>query len=73
MALEPQQQTAAPEATAEVDDFAALLKQNFKPRSERAASEVEYAVQTLVSQALSDSTPRQGRCHRHDRRDDRAA
>ena len=38
------------------DDFAALLKQNFKPRSERAASEVENAVQTLVTQALADSS-----------------
>ena len=33
-----------------------LLKQNFKPRSERAASEVENAVQTLVTQALADSS-----------------
>jgi type VI secretion system protein ImpC len=41
---------------AEADDFAALLKQNFKPRSERAASEVENAVQTLVTQALADSS-----------------
>src|SRR5579862_8439431 len=43
-------------AVAEVDDFAALLKQNFKPRSERAATEVENAVQTLVTQALADSS-----------------
>ncbi len=43
-------------AVAEADDFAALLKQNFKPRSERAASEVEGAVQTLVTQALADSS-----------------
>jgi type VI secretion system protein ImpC len=42
-------------AVADADDFAALLKQNFKPRSERAASEVENAVQTLVTQALADS------------------
>ncbi|HYA74388.1 MAG TPA: type VI secretion system contractile sheath large subunit, partial [Roseiarcus sp.] len=41
---------------AEADDFAALLKQNFKPRSERAASEVENAVQTLVTQALADAS-----------------
>jgi type VI secretion system protein ImpC len=47
--------TGAP-AVAEADDFAALLKQNFKPRSERAASEVENAVQTLVTQALADSS-----------------
>ena len=48
--------TAPVPALAEADDFAALLKQNFKPRSERAASEVENAVQTLVTQALADST-----------------
>jgi type VI secretion system protein ImpC len=46
--------TSAP-ALAEADDFTALLKQNFKPRSEHAASEVESAVQTLVTQALADS------------------
>src|SRR5579862_7787805 len=56
MATEQQQAPSATEATAEIDDFAALLKQNFKPRSERAASEVENAVQTLVTQALEDST-----------------
>src|SRR5260370_11867234 len=43
-------------ALAEADDFAALLKQKFKPRSDRAASEVENAVQTLVTQALDDSS-----------------
>src|SRR5579871_6067244 len=54
---ETQQQTApAPAATAEADDFAQLLKQNFKPRTERAATEVENAVQTLVTQALADSS-----------------
>ncbi len=41
---------------AEADDFATLLKQSFKPRSERAATEVENAVQTLVNEALADST-----------------
>jgi type VI secretion system protein ImpC len=40
----------------EAEDFAAVLKQNFKPRSERAASEVDNAVQTLVTQALADSS-----------------
>ena len=33
-----------------------ILKQNFKPRSEQAATEVENAVQTLVTQALADSS-----------------
>src|ERR1700736_2612958 len=43
-------------ALAEADEFATLLKQKFKPRSDRAASEVENAVQTLVTQALDDSS-----------------
>ena len=60
-----------PPALAEADEFAAMLKQNFKPRSDRAASEVENAVQTLVTQALADSSAGQERRHRHDRGDDR--
>lgn len=40
----------------DVDEFAAVLKQSFKPRTERAATEVENAVGTLVQQALADST-----------------
>ena len=58
MATQQEQKGVAAEApaVAEADDFAALLKQNFKPRSERAASEVEGAVQTLVTQALADSS-----------------
>src|SRR5271166_3089640 len=52
-----QQREAAPvPVVAEADEFAQLLKQNFKPRTQRAATEVENAVQTLVSQALADST-----------------
>jgi len=42
----------APEAlveTRDADEFAALLKQSFKPRTERAATEVENAVKTLVA------------------------
>jgi type VI secretion system protein ImpC len=38
------------------DEFAVLLKQSFKPRTERAATEVENAVNTLVEQALADTT-----------------
>ena len=38
------------------DEFAQILKQSFKPRSERAASEVENAVSTLVKQALADTS-----------------
>jgi type VI secretion system protein ImpC len=59
MATQQEQKTAAKAATTnlvEADDFASILKQNFKPRSERAATEVENAVQTLVTQALADST-----------------
>lgn len=57
MATETEKQQAPGAAgVAEIDEFAAILKQSFKPRSERAAVEVENAVQTLVSQALSDST-----------------
>jgi type VI secretion system protein ImpC len=40
----------------EADEFAALLKQSFKPRTERAVTEVENAVNTLVEQALGDAT-----------------
>jgi type VI secretion system protein ImpC len=42
-------------ALAEADEFAALLKQKFKTRNDRATTEVENAVQTLVTHALSDS------------------
>ncbi len=55
----PQQEAAAAQpaqALAEVDDISSILKQSFKPRSEQAATEVENAVQTLVTQALSDSS-----------------
>jgi type VI secretion system protein ImpC len=38
------------------DEFASVLKQSFKPRTERAATEVENAVATLVEQALSDQS-----------------
>jgi type VI secretion system protein ImpC len=42
--------------TQDVGEFQQLLKQNFKPRTERAATEVENAVNTLVEQALADSS-----------------
>src|SRR5262245_32852341 len=38
----------------EAEDFSTLLKQSFKPRTERAATEVENAVATLVREALRD-------------------
>jgi type VI secretion system protein ImpC len=57
MATEPRApQKAAAVQTKDPDEFAALLKQNFKPRTERAATEVENAVSTLVRQALSDTS-----------------
>ena len=42
--------------TRDADEFSALPKQSFKPRSERAATEVENAVATLVREALADTT-----------------
>jgi type VI secretion system protein ImpC len=42
--------------TTETDEFSALLKQNFKPRTERAETEIETAIGTLVKQALSDQS-----------------
>jgi type VI secretion system protein ImpC len=47
---------AAQVETTHADDFANVLKQSFKPRTERAETEVENAINTLVRQALSDST-----------------
>src|ERR1051326_5612210 len=42
--------------TRDPDEFATILKQSFKPRSDRAATEVENAVTTLVREALADTT-----------------
>jgi type VI secretion system protein ImpC len=57
MATELKQDKAGLEtAYKDADDFSALLKQSFKPRSERAATEVENAVTTLVKQALADTS-----------------
>ena len=58
MATAQKEQKATSDGTAlvEADEFSTLLKQNFKPRTERAASEVESAVQALVTQALADSS-----------------
>jgi type VI secretion system protein ImpC len=58
MATELQQEKSVSAETAyqDADEFSALLKQSFKPRSERAATEVENAVSTLVQQALADTS-----------------
>ena len=42
--------------TRDPEVFSDLLKQSFKPRSERAATEVENAITTLVQQALEDAS-----------------
>src|SRR6188768_4550288 len=42
--------------TLDTNEFAALLKKEFKPQSDRAREEVENAVLTLAQQALA-STP----------------
>ncbi|HXQ05464.1 MAG TPA: type VI secretion system contractile sheath large subunit, partial [Bradyrhizobium sp.] len=51
MATETVQQEAQTQ-TRDADEFASLLKQSFKPRTERAASELQNSVKTLVEQAL---------------------
>ena len=50
-------QGTAPAGQQAVDtnEFTDLLKQSFKPRTERAATEVENAVGTLVREALADT------------------
>ena len=62
--------TAVAPAPVAAEEFAQVLKGNFKPRTERAATEVENAIQTLVTQALAELEPRQERGARHDRGDD---
>jgi type VI secretion system protein ImpC len=48
-----EQSAQAAEATS--DDFSALLKKEFRPKSDRAREEVETAVKTLAEQVLSDT------------------
>src|SRR3984957_8116231 len=59
MATQQEQKSAAtavaPAPVAE-EEFAQVLKGNFKPRTERAATEVANAIQTLVTQALAESS-----------------
>jgi type VI secretion system protein ImpC len=52
---------SAPEAQAgtqvqEISDFSSLLNKEFKPKSDRAKSEVENAVQTLAEYVLKDAS-----------------
>src|SRR5947199_194910 len=59
MATELNRETTSPapaQQTLGADDFSEVLKKSFKPRSERAAVELESAVSTLVNEALSDTS-----------------
>ena len=56
MATQQESALAQGQSLADADDLSDILKQSFKPRSEQAATEVENAVQTLINQALSDSS-----------------
>ena len=52
------QQTSAPQAATEVaetSDFAALLNKEFRPKTDRAAEEIESAVGTLAEYVLKDT------------------
>ncbi len=51
--LMKQEQAQAGAATEQPSDFAALLLQEFKPKTERAREAVESAVRTLAEQALA--------------------
>lgn len=56
MATETEAQGAAGAVeTTSPDEFADLLKQSFKPRTERAASDVDNAIGILVGQALENA------------------
>ncbi|MEM8812110.1 MAG: type VI secretion system contractile sheath large subunit [Pseudomonadota bacterium] len=54
--VERQEAPGGAEELRDPEEFSELLKQSFKPRSERAATEVENAVSTLVEQALEDTS-----------------
>src|SRR5580704_1275552 len=56
MAQELQQEAAVAEAEAvAVDDFAALLRKEFKPNNDARGARIEQAVKTLAQQALADT------------------
>jgi len=56
MATSNQTQTEKATGTVELDEFSALLKKEFKPKSEEANEAVQRAVRTLAEQALVDTT-----------------
>ncbi|MCU0854103.1 MAG: type VI secretion system contractile sheath large subunit [Rhodobacteraceae bacterium] len=51
--IETQAQAQPQAATREVSDFDALLQKEFRPKTDRARTEVEAAVRTLAEQALA--------------------
>src|SRR3546814_19190990 len=52
-AQSPEAQSPEQAVAVETGDFAALLNQEFKPKSDRARDSVEGAVRTLAEQALA--------------------
>lgn len=52
----PQTAPAPATETRDLETFSSLLRKSFKPRNDSAASEVENAVNTLVRQALEDTS-----------------
>jgi type VI secretion system protein ImpC len=54
MAQVKEDQAAVAQTTETASDFSALLKKEFKPKSDRAREEVENAVRTLAAQVLED-------------------
>src|SRR5215510_7774339 len=56
MANETQAAGQQAPAAAELDEFSALLKKEFKPKSEEANEAVQRAVRTLAEQALADTS-----------------
>ena len=58
MAEMERQGSALAGVTLEGNDFASLLKKEFKPKTDEAKSAVEQAVQTLAQQALANTALR---------------
>src|SRR4030095_7090547 len=56
MANETQAAGQQAPVAAELDEFSALLKREFKPKSEEANEAVQRAVRTLAQQALADTS-----------------
>src|ERR1700741_193835 len=76
MAELEKQGSALAGVTLEGNDFASLLKKEFKPKTEEAKSAVEQAIQTLAQQALANTQAISGAWAApppHQHRDRRAA